>query len=458
MKTRDSRSIFTLILLALLVAGGVYGVVTSRASKSILLQGTIVTPNAVIPDGWILIRQGKISSVSASKPQSPDVIEVKTDGIIFPGLVDLHNHVSYDVFPRWHPSRLYLDRYEWRNAPDYIRGVANPYKNLTQNNLFCDMNTYGELRALVGGTTSILATADVNCIRGLVRNLDHDSGFYGFLEPDSSHIRNIIEIRPTTDPATISGVRSFLTDKHSEMFIVHLSEGIDAASLDEFDFLQKQGLLTRKTVLIHGVALKMAEFQDMRIAGASLVWSPRSNIELYGETADIAAALDAGVRIALAPDWAITGSSNLLDELHYAAQWNRDHLSGRLTDEQLVKMVTLIPAQIAGIDDEVGTIREGLYADLLVISGDRDHPYGALIQAQTGDVQLVVIGGQPIFGAPALMETFWNASELSQMEIAGKPRMVRMPNPSVNFSDLESRLQTDLAAQGISLAPVIESP
>src|SRR5215212_7596525 len=82
----------------------------------------------------------------------------------------------------------------------------------------------------------------------------------------------------------------------------------------------------------------------------------------------------AGVPIALGPDWAITGSSNLLDELHYAAQWNADHLAGRLTDEQLVAMVTTIPAQMAGIDDAVGAIRAGLRADLLVIAGDRAHP------------------------------------------------------------------------------------
>jgi cytosine/adenosine deaminase-related metal-dependent hydrolase len=57
-----------------------------------------------------------------------------------------------------------------------------------------------------------------------------------------------------------------------------------------------------------------------------LFWSPRSNLELYGATANIGAALDAGVEIALAPDWAVTGSSNILNELKVASLWTMSGL------------------------------------------------------------------------------------------------------------------------------------
>ena len=458
MKTRVYRLISLVTILAVLIAAAAYAVMILRTSSSvyklILLEGTIVTPDDIIQDGWILIQDGQISLVSALKPDVPDAIEVHTGGIIFPGLIDLHNHISYNVFPHWHPSHLFSDRYEWRNDRDYIEQVSDPYGYLLDHGYFCDMNTYGELRALAGGTTSILATAPASCIQGLVRNLDFNSGFYNFLEPDSRHVLDEIEMRSTTDTVTISRVKSFLADRRSEMFIVHLSEGVDTTSLDEFYFLQKQGLLTRKTVIIHGIALGSTEFLAMQSAGASLVWSPRSNIELYGKTADIAAALDAGLPVALAPDWAITGSSNILEELNYASQWNVEHLSGRLTDKQLVMMVTTIPARIAGIDDEVGTIQEGLYADLIVISGNRNDPYQALIQAQAGDVQLILIGGQPIYGTPNFMEFFWHRSELNEISVDGTLKMVQMPNSSMNISELESKLQAILASQGTDLAPI----
>jgi imidazolonepropionase-like amidohydrolase len=44
-------------------------------------------------------------------------------------------------------------------------------------------------------------------------------------------------------------------------------------------------------------------------------------------------------------------------------------------------MATSIPAHIAGIDDEVGAIRVGLRADILVINGDHNNPYRAIIDA-----------------------------------------------------------------------------
>src|SRR6185295_15895942 len=64
----------------------------------ILLRGTIVTPDSVLSQGWILIKNGRIEAVSARKPTSSGAIEVDTNGIIFPSLIDLHNHVSWNVF------------------------------------------------------------------------------------------------------------------------------------------------------------------------------------------------------------------------------------------------------------------------------------------------------------------------------------------------------------------------
>lgn len=53
---------------------------------------------------------------------------------------------------------------QWRASLDYQAQVRNPY-NAIFNTAFCDMNTYGEVRALIGGVTSILATPAQPCIR-----------------------------------------------------------------------------------------------------------------------------------------------------------------------------------------------------------------------------------------------------------------------------------------------------
>ena len=79
----------------------------------------------------------------------------------------------------------------------------------------------------------------------------------------------------------------------------------------------------------------------MAAAGTALIWSPRSNITLYGDTARVSTAARLGVEIALGTDWMPTGSMNLLRELACADSFNKTYLDGYFTDVQLWQMVTL---------------------------------------------------------------------------------------------------------------------
>ena len=275
--------------------------------------------------GYVGIVDGRIVSVSDERPDIPGAVTINSHGIILPGLIDLHNHVPWNVLRRWTPSRAFTDQAQWAKDPEYIL-VSAPFDRLVSS-YFCDMNAWGELRALAGGATSILATRSFPCIHGLLRNLDWNSGFYGTTELDREHIFNVAgnQIPPPSDvvgrAAFVAAARFFIANPFYEGLAMHVAEGTDAFAEEQFTFLQSQSLLNPKGILIHGVALGESDFQAMAAAGTAMVWSPRSNLELYGTTANIRAAMDAGVEIALAPDWALTGSSNMLDELKVAAWW-----------------------------------------------------------------------------------------------------------------------------------------
>jgi len=443
----------------------VIGAATDVSGRPIVLRGTILTPDGVIKHGYVGIVNGRIVSVSAKPPDIPDAVRVNTEGIILPGFIDLHNHVPWNVLPRWSPGRTFTDQPQWADDPEF-RVFSAPFDRLVAAS-FCDMNAWGELRALVGGTTSIMATRSFACIRGLVRNLDYNSGFYGTTELDREHIFNAAGFRlpPPTDVAGraefVQIARFLIANPFYEALALHVAEGTDAYAEEQFMFLRSRGLLNPKGVLIHGISLGVSDFQAMAATGTALVWSPRSNLELYGTREDIAAALDAGVEIALAPDWALTGSSNMLDELKTAAQWNREHLGGRLTDRQLVDMVTSVPAHVAGVDDEVGFIRLGLRADLLVIGGeDNDDdvdPYRRVVDATPADVRLVLIDGVPLYGDRELMQSFWERGDLEETAIPGAGKTLATPAAGVLVSDLAARLQAALQSEGSSLAPLTEA-
>ena len=115
-------------------------------------------------------------------------------------------------------------------------------------------------------------------------------------------------------------------------------------------------------------------YVEMAAHDVSLIWSPRSNLELYGSTADVAAAKAAHVKIALAPDWSPTGSDGLLAELNYAAAWNETQKPHLFTDRELVAMATSTPADLVGASDRLGALEPGHDADVLVIKPEGEMP------------------------------------------------------------------------------------
>ena len=123
--------------------------------------------------------------------------------------------------------------------------------------------------------------------------------------------------------------------------IVHLSEGAtgDSGAHREFTMFSKSSSLPPGLIFVHGTALRPEDFAKM--TGVGLVWSPRSNDELYGSTTNIAAAQQAKISVSIAPDWSPSGSAGVMQEIAYAA---RHHF---VASDQLIEMATSSPARMS---------------------------------------------------------------------------------------------------------------
>ena len=91
---------------------------------------------------------------------------------------------------------------------------------------------------------------------------------------------------------------------------VHLAEGMrdNERSQKEFHHLEHDlGGLTPATVIIHGTALTRDQLGQAADAGARLVWSPQSNLRLYGETTRAARRPRRRPPVALGADWLPVG-------------------------------------------------------------------------------------------------------------------------------------------------------
>jgi 5-methylthioadenosine/S-adenosylhomocysteine deaminase len=249
------------------------------------------------------------------------------------------------------------------------------------------MNRFGEVKALAGGATSSLGSlGPEKCIEGLVRDLDFYSGIY---QPDDFKseklVNNVFPLEMSADAA--AALRASLSSGQVNAFIVHLAEGAGSAPCDpaqksngnasaarEYKMFVAQGFLRPGVSVIHGVALKAPQFQEMAAHGVGLIWSPRSNCELHGTTTDVASAKSAGVVLAITPDWSPSGSSGMIEEMKYAAAWNARQHPKVFEDAELVKMATIYPAQLAGLSDKIGSLSRGNLADRFSSSAEEPIP------------------------------------------------------------------------------------
>jgi cytosine/adenosine deaminase-related metal-dependent hydrolase len=191
----------------------------------------------------------------------------------------------------------------------------------------------------------------------------------------------------------------------------------------------------------------------MRLAATALVWSPQSNMILYHTTTDVVAAFREGVSIALAPDWAPSGSKNMLGEIQYAAKLNQTTLGGFFSNQQLFEMATSIPARIAHIGDKVGTIQPGLFADLFLLHGDATQPFETLVQSKPQDISLVVVNGVPIYGDATLMSKFNVTTE--PVPFCGETKNLNLGVlPNGKLSDVQQRLGQKMEVYKLKLAKV----
>jgi len=406
------------------------------------LAGRIVTMDdaaTVLDDGVVYVDHGTIIATRARADQPPDGFAdssvLETGGTIYPGLIELHNHLSYNALSLWSPvPKLYQNRGQWPKHPDYRRLISGPmtvvgeYRDAKGNAaLLAPLVRYVECKCLLGGVTTsqgIMLSSNAGVrryYRGILRNVEQTD------DPLLSEAQGRIADVDAKD------ARAFLKrlDKEDSCFLLHLSEGItpDGSSVSAarkhflaLEVAPNEWAINDRLAAIHSAGLMPEDFEVMGRLKGSMIWSPLSNMLLYGATARVDAAREANVRIGLGSDWSPSGSKNLLGELKVAWLYSQHMLDGLFSARDLLAMATRDAAAILKWQAALGSIEAGKLADLLVIDGKTGDAYESLIRAKETDITLVVINGVARYGVPAAMQALGAKGEA--LEVGGQGRQL----------------------------------
>lgn len=452
---------------------------TAGALDRVLLKGMVLAPAGPL-EGEVLVEGTGITCVAAScssEPGAAGATVIRTNGIISPGLIDGHNHIIFDIFNEddWTPPQVYTNHDQWPNNAEYGAMVdAKQYLNGEMGSTAdfgCEMLKYGEMKALIAGTTSVQGSPGTGrgCFASVARSLDLAQNDL----PDDV----IRTSTPFPSASTANSVCEDFVAGTTLAFAVHIGEGVDAVALGEFADLNTVTatdgcLYDPHTTIIHGAALGQPELMTMATNQMSLVWSPRSNVFLYGggtdftKTTDIPAALGLGINVAIGPDWSIGGSQNMLDEMRFANQTD-DNAFGNILDARMIwQMATSNAAAAMGVTQYIGSLEVGKRADIAVFCPSQTDPYESILSSSPREVTAVFVDGRMLYADQSLEAAAPMGSTCEPLDVCTRPKVTCIAeaggDPADKLDQTLGQITTALdeamtaydAANGSSYSPI----
>ncbi len=378
----------------------------------VLIQGHILVPrddteDGILRNGQLLIgADGVIRAVGCDAVAGIAEAEGATkvlcrEALVTPGLINGHDHITYTGnTPKAHGTERYEHRHQWRRGLDGHTKITVPSTSGAEE--------WGELRNVLGGATSMFGSGKG---QGLLRNLDQD--LMAGIDPTRKADYETFPLDDTggemlTDSCAYPSLPNPATIASKPCWVPHVAEGINQAARNELLCLSSTSrggvnVMLSNTGVVHGVGVLASDIAAMTGRGVSLIWSPRTNIDLYGQTAAVTVYARMGHNIGLGSDWTASGSVNMMRELRCAQEVNDTYLGGYFGDRDLLDMATVNNAKAFRLDDHLGVLAPGHLGDVAVWNAGVHPDERAVLDAAPGDVVLVMRGGMALYGDDGLV-------------------------------------------------------
>jgi len=420
-------------------------------TRSILIEDAIVVTmdprRRVIEGGSILVEEGRIAEVRGpwDRPTGRAELRVSAKGkAVIPGLIDTHLHLAQSLLRGCADD---LSLVEWLRERVWPVQAAFTREDgrLSAELSMLEMVKSGTT-AFVGvdvvsryGFDGIAKSVAKAGMRGALAKTIMDSPGYGrkgtimpqgLVEEKDACVReakvmarrwNGIKgglVRVWVAPRSLGGCTRELYEEVAELareqktrVTMHLAEVREDVSyakqnfgLTPFEFIEKVGLAGPRSLFAHMVWLTDADIKEVAKTKSNVAHCPSSNLKLASGIPKVPEMLSAGANVGLGCDGAPCNNSyDMIREMKLAAIIQK----GRLLDPlampatTVLEMATVRGARAMGMESEVGSIQEGMKADLVLIDLKKPHltPYRDIVSnvvysAMGSDVDSVMVDGR----------------------------------------------------------------
>jgi len=370
------------VCLGLVLLLGIFAILQASSQETILIKNATIVPvvGAKIVNGSLLIQKGKITQIGTSINAPADAKVIDAKGMsVYPGFVSPFTAIGVTGAPGA------------GNDTDEI-GVStaqmDPYDAINPE------DDCIEVTRIDGVTTVMTVSGTRNVINGktVVMNLEGDFAQDLLMKRYVAQVFNTGARRPNSYPSTSPGVVSFIRDKLNqtklyadkktesakpdlelEALVPVIKKEVPALFITNDEVTIRNALEIIKEYDLRGIILASADAQKFADQLAKeripVIWSGALTVPKDNEPYDInlrtAGVLSArGVLLAFESGRG-AGSRNVRN-LPVPAGMSVAH---GLSEEDAIKAITINPAKILGIDDQVGSLEVGKIANVVIWRG-----------------------------------------------------------------------------------------
>ena len=296
-----------------------------------ILQNLHIIGHDTIKD--LRIGGDRIQEIASNlSPVNDEILLDFSNSIAFPGLINSHDHLDFNLFPQL-GNEVYKSYREWgediqKNNGEIIESVLKVPQHLRIE--------WGLYKNIVNGFTTVVNHG---------KHVEMPDPFITiFQECHSLH-----SVREKGWKFKLN--RPFAG---KQPFVIHVGEGVDQAAFEEIDELLRWNLFKRKIIAIHGVSMNMRQ----AAAFEALVWCPDSNLFMLNATSRVDK-LKQETKILFGTDSTLSAEWNAWEHIRLARE------TEMLSDGELFQSLTRLPAGTWGLNDR-GTLEEGKKADIVI--------------------------------------------------------------------------------------------
>jgi len=314
------------------------------------LEGTIISGDEFEPvDGRITIEDGVIKDIEEKK--------IISETIIAPCFVNAHTHIGDSIIKD--PPFLPL--------PELVQPPHGLKHRILQKTSYKDLVTSmkASIEDMIRTGTCAFADFREGGIEG-VRAIKDALGTGDRIKAQifGRPMDNSMDYLDLCDGTGLSSTSDLdiklieyiekKTREHGKKFAIHAGE---RASSDISSALE-----LGPDILIHLTHAKKKDLRAISDSGIPVVVCLRSNFITRSGTPPVEKMLDEGILVAAGTDNVMLNSVNMFSEMEFLAK------TALYDDRQVFKLCTLNGAKVLGLDEEIGSIKKGKNARLMMLS------------------------------------------------------------------------------------------